>query len=102
VSQVVKTNRFSILSLGLAATTFLIVAGYVQLSFPPSDSEESHYAIAMMAGTIFWTAAMIGVALGAIGILFATAALIRKERLTLVLLALAANLPIPILRRLSS
>jgi len=92
-----KANRFSMLSLALAAATFVVVVGYVQFSLPSSDAEENHTAIAMMAGTVFGTAAAIGVALGATGILLATAALARKERLALALLALAANLPIPIL-----
>ena len=92
-----KANRLSILSLSLAAATLAIDVGYVYLSFPPPDAEENHLAGALMAGSVFWSAAMIGIALGAVGILLAIAALIRKERFALVLLALVANLPIPIL-----
>ena len=92
-----KANRFSILSLGLAAATFITIVGLVELSLPSSDAEENHYAGALMAASVFGTAAIVGIVLGAIGILLATAALIRKERLTLVLLALVVNLPIPIL-----
>jgi hypothetical protein len=92
-----KANSFSKISMGVAAATLVIVVGFVQLSLPSVSSEEGHLAGAMMALAVFGTAAMIGLVLGVIGILFAGAALIRKERLALVLLAFAANLPIPIL-----
>jgi hypothetical protein len=92
-----KTNRFSKISIGLAVATLLIVVGFVQIILPPTSDEESHVAVALMAPGIFVIAAIIGVALGAFGLLFAATALLRKERWTLVLLALALNLPIPIL-----
>jgi len=92
-----KATRFSILSLGFAAATFITVVGYVYVSFPSPDAEENHLAGALLAPSILGTASIIGVALGAVGIFLATAALVRKERLPLALLALTANLPIPIL-----
>jgi hypothetical protein len=92
-----KTNPFSKISIGLAVTTLLIVVGFVQLSFLPVSSEESHVAGALMAPGVFVIAAIMGVVLGAIGIVLAGAALMRKERRALALLALTANLPIPIL-----
>ena len=83
--------------MGMAAATVVIVVAFVQLSLPSASSEEGHLAGAMMASAVFGTAAVIGLVLGVIGILFAGAALSRKERLAPVLLAFIANLPVPIL-----
>ena len=80
----------------IAAATLLLVVMLISFTFPDAGLDDNP-AVVLGAIWTFGLAAMVGIVLGTIGIFFAVGSFLRREPLTLGILALVLNLPVPVL-----